>query len=99
MRIGRRYLGKVVELTWRDPTFRRCDMREVVEGRKSLSTWREYGVVHSLTDGVIQIVHSAANNVATATDPPAADEIAYTSIHLALVEKIVVFEPLTGRGR
>ena len=93
MVIGRKYVGKFVEVTWRDPNFRRCEIREVVKGLQALATWREYGVVHDVTDDVIQVVHSAAKNVGSAGDD-ATDEIAYTSIHTALIEKITVFEPV-----
>lgn len=94
MKITRAYVGKVVEVQWRDPNFRRCEQHEVIKGLDALATWREFGVVHDVTDGVVQVVHSAARNVGSKPGEPD-DELAYTSIHEALIERITVFQPVT----
>lgn len=91
MKVPKSYMGKYVEIIWRDPNVRRAEMHEVLKGMDALATWSEYGVIQDITDGVILIVHSSARNVGT--DPKVTDEISYTAVHEALVEKIVVFEP------
>ena len=96
MKVGRQYVGKVVEIRWRDPNFRRVDMHEVLKGMDALATWREYGGVHDITDGVVQVIHSAARNVGSR--PDVTDEIAYTSIHEALIEAITVYAPIPETG-
>ena len=69
MKVGRQYLGKVVEIRWRDPgCYLRQEAHELRSGLAALALWKEYGVVDDVTDGVVRIVHSAGhdpNNVVT----------------------------------
>ena len=90
MKVGRQYLGKVIQLTWRDPGTQRVPLHQALKGRDALAMWDEYGLVDDITDGVVRIIHSSGK------DPGArdVDEIAYTVVDESLVEKIVVYEPV-----
>jgi hypothetical protein len=92
MKISRRYLGKVVEIRWKDPNFKQVDIGQVRKGRAALATLVEYGVVHDITDGVVLIAHSAASGEGDPT--VTADEIARTAIAESLIEKITLFGPV-----
>ena len=93
MRVPRQLLGKFVEITWRDPTgMTRQVLDKAPKGRAALATWREYGVIDDITDGVVRIVHSAGSDPQTA--PETTDEICYSAIDEALVERVRVFEPI-----
>lgn len=90
MKITKAYVGKFVELTWKDPGSDRGRLRDVPKGRAALATWREYGVIDDITDGVVRIIHSAGR------DPGVSeiDEVQWTVVDEALIEQIVVFEPV-----
>lgn len=90
MRVSRQYVGKFCEITWKDPSATRILLRDAPKGRAALATWREYGVVDDVTDGVIRIVHSAGCEPGTQTT----DEIQYTAVDESLIELIRVFEPV-----
>lgn len=94
MKVGKNYLGKVVEVQWRDPTSggRRAHLSEAPVGRAALATWREYGVVDNITDGIIRIVHSAGAD--PGLPPESTDEIMWTVVPEELIERIRVFEPI-----
>lgn len=92
MKVGRQYTGKVVEITWRDPHGAdRMEVAKMPVGYHALSTWREYGVIDNVTDGVVRLIQSRAEN------PPYKDEreeeAVPSYVHEALIEKIVIFEP------
>ena len=91
MKISRQYVGKLVEIVWMDPTFTRIEFRDMRKGRAALSTWREYGVILDVTDGVVLVGHSAASMAGS--NPEDTDEIAYTPVPEAIIEKITVYEP------
>ena len=86
MNVPRRLIGKTVEITWCDPNYKREDIVELKRGRSALVTWREYGQIYDVTDGVVLIAHS------TAGDP--VDEIARTAVPEALIETLTVLEPV-----
>ena len=92
MRVGRHYIGKLVEVVWADPTFTRIEYRDMRKGRVALSTWREYGIVLDVTDGVVLIGHSAACMAGSSLD--VTDEIAYTPVPESIIERITVYEPV-----
>lgn len=97
MKIGRQYLGKVVEIQWCDPNFDRVDVNDsMLKGRAALATWKEYGVVHDVTDGVVLIVHSAASMPGRA--PGETDEVGRTAVHEALIEKVTVYAPTAAEA-
>lgn len=93
MKIHKSYIGKFAEIVWMDPTFQRLDTDKVLKGRAALSTWREYGVIKDITDGVVAIVHSAA--IVAGNSGEIADEVAYTAIPEVLIEKLTLFQPET----
>lgn len=86
MNVPRRLLGKIVELTWTDPNYQRTELNELQRGRAALVTWREYGTIYDLTDGVVLLAHSLAG------DP--VDEISRTAIPETLIESLTVLEPV-----
>lgn len=93
MRIGQKYVGKMVEVQWMDPMFQRIEVRDSPVGRASLATWRERGIVIDVSDGVVKIEHSSACHAAGSIDSP--EEHAFTPIPEVLIERIKVFEPVS----
>ena len=91
VKIGKQYLGKMVELTWRDPRFDRVELHAVRHGRDALAVWQEFGRIDEIVDGVVRIIHSAGKETAGA---PAIDEICATWVAEDLVDSIVVYEPV-----
>lgn len=89
VRVPRSAIGKCVEVTWRDPNFGRGDIDKLVKGRAALATWKEYGIVHDITDGVVLIAHSYGQNVGQ-TEP---DELARTAVDEAMIEGVTVLVP------
>jgi hypothetical protein len=87
MRVPRSIVGKVVEIIWRDPGTDRKPLRDALKGSAALASWKEYGLVDDLTDGVVRVIHSAGY------DPGETeiDEISYTVVPEALVEKVTVY--------
>lgn len=96
MRVSRALIGKCVEVHWMDPQWRRIDIDSAPKGRAALATWREFGQIDDVTDGVVRIVHSAA--ASAGSEPGATDEIAFTPVPEALIEKIVVYQPAPELG-
>lgn len=61
MRVPRSYIGKMVEVLWRDPccrTFETKDLDTVPKGRSILGKVRDRGVLTDITEGVLRIEHS-----------------------------------------
>lgn len=61
MKISKDYIGKYVEIIWRDPgeaRFEIPDYGDAPTGRGCLATWQERGVVIDVADGVVKIEHS-----------------------------------------
>jgi hypothetical protein len=92
MNVPKRLIGSIVAATWRDPGFDRSPLRTAKKGLAALATWTEYGMVDDVTDGIVRIVHSAGHDPGVEET----DEICYTVIHEALIEKLVVLEPVKG---
>ncbi len=88
MKIGKNYLGRYVELVWRDPGSARVKA-PVRCGRAALATWKERGVVDNIDEGVIRLAHSEAAEPGAL----AADEWMYSWIPEELIEAIVIFAP------
>lgn len=92
MKVPKAYLGRVVSLQWMDPTFTRVELPSPLKGREALSTWLEYGMIDDITDGVVRIVHSSARKCGS----DETDELAFTGIPEALIERITLYEPQPG---
>ena len=94
MKVGRQFLGKLVEVTWRDPGHDRVkthmpERADLPSGWEALATWVERGVLDDCKDGVLRILHSEACEPRT-TIP---DEFVVSWVPETLVTKIVVFAP------
>jgi hypothetical protein len=91
MRIGQKYIGKVAEVTWRDP-YSAHITKDAPRGRATLATWTEYGVIDDVTEGVVRIVHSIGQDSSLIRDKP---ELHVSGIPEVLIERIRVFEPVS----
>jgi len=93
MNIPKRLLGRYVEIQWMDPCFQRTEHHKMLKGRAACATWLERGVIKDITDNIVLIFHSVARNPGEVSTED--DEMCYTPIHEALIEKIRVFgEPV-----
>lgn len=92
--VPRRLIGKVVSIQWCDPNNARGPIENMKKGRQALATWIEFGTLHDVTDGVVLVAHSYA------TEPGGEkpDEVQRTAIHEALIEKVIVYEPVSAEG-
>ena len=93
MRIGQKYVGKMVEVQWMDPMFQRCDIKDSPTGRASLAAWKERGIIIDVSEGVVKIEHSAACHAGGNIESP--EEHAFTPIPEVLIERIRIFEPVS----
>lgn len=89
MKIPKSYLGKFVEVTWLDPNSWRGSLEGLVKGKAALATWKEYGLVYDVTEGIVLLAHSLAQSPGSSE----ADEIVRTAIHEDLIEGVIVFTP------
>jgi len=92
MKVGRQYLGRMVEVTWRDPGHdrykcRQEDASDLPKGMAALATWKERGILDDMTDGILRIRHSDACE--PRSDRP--DEFLVTWVPEALVESILAY--------
>lgn len=96
MKVGRQYLGKYVEMVWRDPGEARVNHAELGEpkGRGCLASWRERGVIVDVTDGIVVVEHSHATGAPLLKQP---DESVRTFVPEDLVESITIYEPTPVR--
>lgn len=93
MKVSRNYYGKLVKLTWRgDPIKARVDRKNRPMGRAGLAMWVEYGVVDTVVDGVVHLIHSEAYSPGQSEW----DELEETRVPEDLVESIVIYEPTKG---
>lgn len=94
MKAGKHLIGKFVEIQWRDPAggVTRQQLKDAPIGRAALATWREYGVVDNITDGVVRIVHSAGAEPGEPAD--STDEICMSAVPEELIERIRIFETM-----
>ena len=105
MKVPRSYVGKYVELVWRDPVAAFRSRNPVAGyperikllgpdavGLEALASWTERGLIVDVTDGIVKIEHSVGE------DPPLHSDrnrdTVCTWTHEALVESIRVFEPV-----
>ena len=89
MKVGKHYLGKIVEVRWSDPNYGKVDLHHLKKGREALASWKEYGYVHDITDGVVVLVHSYGTPP-TVDDP---DAVCYTSLPEEVIDSITVLVP------
>ena len=90
MKVSRRLVGRMVEVTWRDPGASRVPKTSPhAKGKAALATWLDRGILDDLTDGVLRIVHSDGFSQGDTT----ADEIFATWVPEDLVESITAFIP------
>jgi hypothetical protein len=95
VKVGKHYLGKYVEVIWRDPGDARFsispdEMAPIPRGRGCLATWKERGIIADITDGVLSIVHSEA--LPAPLLPGQCREYVCTYVPEELVERIIVKE-------
>ena len=91
MNVPKRLIGQLVEVHWKDPNSARGPIQHAKVGREALATWREFGIIHDITDGVVLIAHSYASSPGDPIDRP--DEMERTAIHEDFIEKLVVYTP------
>jgi len=91
MKIGRQYLGKYVEFTWRDPIGgHRFEKEKAPKGLVALAVWKERGGIDDVTEGVVRIAHSEA--IGPARIEP--DEGMFSWVPEELIVAITVYEPV-----
>ena len=90
MKVGKQYLGKYVEITWKDPGSTRVKADKARRGLAALATWHERGIIDDITEGVVRIAH------ADAAEPgePLPDEFEYTWVPEELITNITIYEPV-----
>jgi hypothetical protein len=79
-----------------DPNSGKGPLMALKKGRASLATWKEYGVVYDITEGVLLLAHSLAVEAGGFIETP--DEIERTAIPESLIEKITLFDPTRTEG-
>ncbi len=107
MRLTKAVIGRVVEVTWRDPIGGRVTSKDLLhhsdvpKGWAALARWREYGVIDDMTDGIVRLVRGFGtdNHV---TDESPVDEYDATWIPESLIETVKVYaapEPVKEEGK
>ncbi len=91
MKIGKQYIGRMVEFQWMDPNFGKGELHTLLRGRAALATWVERGVIVDITDGVVLIAHSEASSAGKQPPPSGTDELARTAVPEVLIEKLTLF--------
>ena len=90
MKVGKAYLGKMVQITWYDPINgnHKCDESELPKGKADLGIWRSNGVVDDVTDDVVRLIQAD-----TGLSPVGIlQEADACWIPEALIEALVVYE-------
>lgn len=90
MRVGKQYLGQMVELQWSDPSGARVMKHDLRSGLDALAHWKERGVIDDISDGVVRLLQSEATN-AGGTEP---NEFIVSYIPESIITDIVVFRPI-----
>ena len=99
MKIPKHFLGRLVELSWKDPAEVRHECKlpqraDLPKGRAALATWKERGVIDDVTEGVVRLIYSEG------TDPGASDTDVFGCqwIPEELIETVQVYEPTRVEG-
>lgn len=96
MKVPKSIVGKLVEVTWRDPSFARISCPPLLLPEIALATAKDRGVVDNLKDGVIRLIHADTRhdpNLAAISDEMPTVTYQVSWIHESMVESITVFEP------
>ena len=100
MKVPIKYLGKLVEIQWRDPKLDHAE-GEIPGGWDSLAYQRDWGILAKLSKGVVTIIHCAGVTKKPEDIEKSIDysSIAYTIVPECLIEKITMFEPAKRRKK
>ena len=96
MKVSRSFIGKYVEVKWRDPGTSHTKGRkreDIPRGIEALASWAERGVIDDLTEGVVRIVHSEGR-APQHIDGVDELELSCTWVPEDLIEGIIVYEPV-----
>ena len=97
MKIGQKFIGKVVKLVWVDPAGpERMEVSKARKGRAALARWVDYGIVDDITEGVIRLKQSEGWD--GGMGHPGPDEASYTWTVEDLVESIEILEAVKDDG-
>lgn len=97
MKITKAYLGRFVEVVWRDPCSASVksharDRGDIPRGLAVLATQRERGVIDDITDDVVRIIHTEGTD--SPLMPDSSLDLYATWVPAALIESIVVYQPV-----
>ncbi len=91
MRVSKKYIGKVVEVRWRDPveidssaTGETPSIDVLPKGKSGLARWVEWGVIDDIREGVVRMKYSQAWH--WQAERP--DKYKHTLIPASLIEEI-----------
>jgi hypothetical protein len=90
MKIKKEMIGRLVEVSWRDPVGvvrQPLHIANALKGMSGLALWRERGVLDDITDGVLRIIHS--EGVEPGSDR--VDEMSYTLVPEDLVVSLTLY--------
>ena len=101
VKIPKSYLGKYVEVVWRDPgsgnvKSRVAEKADLPRGISALATWKERGVLDDITEGVLRIIHSVGYDPAYERESARTEDYICSWVPEALVEEITVYEPTSS---
>ena len=92
MKVGKAYLGQIVQLTWLDTAFNHINVNSQglpLKGRASLARQREYGQIDDVTEVVVRLVHTETTH--PGDDKPGGWSI--TWIPEEVVVEVIVLAP------
>lgn len=90
MKVPRHLIGKPVELVWVDPMSgpRRVDLATMRRGRGALASWREYGRILDVSEGVVALAHA----LGTSPGDSEPDEVSPSWIAEDLITELYVLD-------
>ena len=94
IKISKSLIGKSCRIRWRDPyrfsTDNEIEFRTQLEGWNSMPVWTEYGVIDNITDDVVRVIISQAEN--------SKREWHGFVVPAVLIEDITILEQKNGEG-